>query len=266
MTKLTIALAQMDLVLGKPPQNFANACAKIAEAKACNADIVVLPELWSTAYDLENAMTHADAIDTGMFIALANLARELEITIVGSLLEARDSQVYNTATLFDARGVRVGTYSKLHLVPMLDEDKFLAGGDEAQVFDATFGKFALGVCYDLRFPELWRHYALDGAVIAFVPAEWPSKRIAHWRTLLPARAIENQMFMVGCNRVGTSKGETFGGHSLIASPWGQVMIEGDDQETLLVAEIDLDLVNEVRDRVPVFKDRRKEVYSKWQDW
>ncbi len=263
MTKLTIALAQIDLVLGKPPQNFAAACAKITEAKARHADIVVLPELWSTAYDLENAATHADAIEAGMFTAIANLARELEITIVGSLLEVRDGKFYNTATFFDTRGYRVGTYSKLHLVPMLDEHLYLTGGNEARAFDAPFGKFALGVCYDLRFPELWRHYALDGAVIAFVPAEWPLKRIAHWRTLLPARAIENQMFMVGCNRVGTSKGETFGGHSMIASPWGEVMIEGDDHEALLVAEIDLDLVNQVRERVPVFRDRRTDVYARW---
>lgn len=264
MSNLTIALAQIDLAIGEPQKNLAAARAKIAEAKSCGAAIVVLPELWSSAYDLERAMNHGSSIDAGMFKSIAGAARENQIAVVGSLLETRDGKAYNTATLFDARGNRLGAYSKLHLVPMLDEDKFLAGGDDAQVFDAAFGTFALGVCYDLRFPELWRHYALAGARIAFIPAEWPQRRIAHWHTLLPARAIENQMFFVGCNRVGTSTGETFGGHSMIVNPWGEILVEGDEREALLVAQIDLAMVDEVRARVPVFRDRRADVYAKWE--
>ncbi|MEW5720676.1 MAG: nitrilase-related carbon-nitrogen hydrolase, partial [Chloroflexota bacterium] len=151
-----------------------------------------------------------------------------------------------------------------HLVPMLDEPKFLVGGDDAPVFDARFGKFALAVCYDLRFPELWRHYALAGARLIFIPAEWPQKRIAHWRALLPARAIENQFFIAGCNRVGTSKGETFGGNSLIVDPRGEILAQGDARGALLIAQIDLDLVDKVRAQVPVFRDRRAEVYGKWK--
>jgi len=264
MKTLTIALAQIDLTLGNVAQNLETARAKIAEAKTRGADIVVLPELWSTAYDLERAAAHASALDAGMFATIASVARENQIAVVGSLMESFNGKVYNTATFIDARGNRVGMYRKLHLVPMLDEDKYLTGGDDAQVFDATFGKFALGVCYDLRFPELWRHYALAGARLAFLPAEWPQQRIAHWRTLLPARAIENQVFMIGCNRVGTSKDQTFGGHSMIVNPWGEILVEGDERAALLVAQIDLDLIDQVRQRVPVFRDRRADVYAKWQ--
>ncbi len=263
MKTLTIALAQIDLALGKPDQNLETARAKIAEAKARGADIVMLPELWSTAYDLEHAAAHASALDAGMFTAIANAARENQIAVVGSLLESRAGHFYNTATFVDARGNRLGAYHKLHLVPMLDEDKYLTGGDDAQVFDADFGKFALAVCYDLRFPELWRHYALAGAHVVFLPAEWPVQRIAHWRTLLPARAIENQIFIAATNRVGTSKDQTFGGHSMIVNPWGEICVEGDDRAALLVAQIDLDLVDQVRQRVPVFRDRRQDVYSQW---
>lgn len=263
METLTIALAQIDLVLGKPDQNLATARAKIAEAKTRGADIVVLPELWSTAYDLEHAAAHASALDAGMFAAIADAARENQIAVVGSLMESLNGKVYNTATFIDARGKRVGAYRKLHLVPMLDEDKYLAGGDDAPVFDAATGKFALAVCYDLRFPELWRHYALGGARLVFLPAEWPQQRIAHWRTLLPARAIENQIFVIACNRVGASKDQTFGGHSMIVNPWGEILVEGDERAALLIAQIDLDLVEDVRSRVPVFRDRRAEVYSKW---
>ncbi len=263
MSKLTIALAQIHLALGDAARNLATARAKIAEAKSRGADVIVLPELWSTAYDLEHAAAHGSALDAGMFAAIANVARENGIAIVGSLLEWRDGKVYNTATLFDASGRRLGMYRKLHLVPMLDEDKYLAAGGDAEIFDASFGKFALGVCYDLRFPELWRHYALGGARIAFLPAEWPLQRIQHWRTLVPARAIENQIFFVGCNRVGTSKDQTFGGNSMIVSPWGEILAQGDDREALLVAQIDLDMVDEVRSRVPVFRDRRSNIYAKW---
>lgn len=260
---LTIALAQIDLALGDPAKNLATARAQIAQAKARGADIVVLPELWSSASDLAHAAQHAAMLDAGMFAAIANTARENKIAVVGALLEMRDGWVYNTATLYDAQATRLGWYRKLHLAPMFDEDKYLAGGIEASVFDAPFGKFALGICYDLRFPELWRHYAIAGARIAFLPAEWPHQRIAHWRALLPARAIENQMFMIACNRIGTSDGETFGGHSMIVDPWGEILVEGGDCAALLIAQIDLDKVAEVRARLPVFKDRRPDVYDKW---
>ena len=263
MKPLTIALAQIDLALGNPIQNLEKARTRIAEAKARGADLVLLPELWSSAYDLEHAAKHATALDEGMFAEMARAAREFQIAVVGSLLESDGGRFYNTAVLMDAEGKRVGAYRKLHLVPMLDEDRYLTGGDQAQVFDADFGKCALAVCYDLRFPELWRHYALGGAHIVFLPAEWPIQRIAHWRALLPARAIENQIFIAATNRVGTSKEQTFGGHSMIVNPWGEILVEGDEREALLIAQIDLDMIDEVRARVPVFRDRRVEIYEKW---
>ncbi|MCX7841165.1 MAG: carbon-nitrogen family hydrolase [Anaerolineae bacterium] len=260
---LTLALAQIDLALGDATRNLNTVRTYLAHARARGADVIVLPELWSSAYDLEHATMHASVLDQGMFATLADLAREYRIAMVGSLLEARNGKIYNTATFHNARGNRVGTYRKLHLVPMLDEDKYLAAGDDAEVFEVPFGKCALAICYDLRFPELWRHYALSGARLVFLPAEWPQKRIAHWRALLPARAIENQIFIVACNRVGTSKGETFGGNSMVVDPWGEIIVQGDEQEGLLIAQIDLDVVDKVRARVPVFRDRRAEVYARW---
>jgi omega-amidase len=264
MTNLTIALAQIDLGLGQPEQNLAAARAHAAQAQARGADILVLPELWASAYDLEHGHAHATALGTGMFAEIEAIAREYHIAIVGSLLEADGDRLYNTATYVDKEGHRLAAYRKLHLVPMLDEDKYLASGDAASVCDAPFGKFALAVCYDLRFPELWRHYALSGAHLVFLPAEWPIQRIAHWRTLLPARAIENQFYVVGTNRVGKSKDQTFGGHSMIVNPWGDILVEGDEGEALLIASIDLDLVAQVRERVPVFEDRRPKVYETWK--
>jgi omega-amidase len=263
MSKLTVAISQIDLVLGKPQKNLETIQTDIVHAKLHHADVIVLPELWSSAYDLENAGTLASKLGDGMFAIIAQQAREHQIAIVGSLLESDGGKVYNTSTFIDANGNRLGTYRKLHLVPMLDEPRFLTGGDDAPVFDAPFGKFALAVCYDLRFPELWRHYALSGAQIVFLSAEWPTKRITHWRTLVPARAIENQIFIAATNRVGKSKDERFGGHSMVVNPWGEAVAQAASRADLLVAEIDLAEVSSVRERVPVFKDRRADVYDKW---
>ncbi len=264
MKTLTIAVAQIDLSFGQPERNLAEARAQAAQAQARGADIVVLPELWASAYDLEHGAAHAAALGAGMFAEIERIAREYHIAVVGSLLESDGARLYNTATYVDKEGNRLGAYRKLHLVPMLQEDKYLAGSDEAPIYEAPFSKFALAVCYDLRFPELWRHYALGGAYLVFLPAEWPIQRIAHWRTLLPARAIENQFYVVGTNRVGKSKDQIFGGHSMIVNPWGDILVEGGEGEALLIACIDLDLVAQVRERVPVFKDRRPEVYEKWE--
>jgi predicted amidohydrolase len=264
MKSLTLALAQMQLALGDPARNLVSARAKIVEAKARGADVVVLPELWGSASDLQNARTHATALDAGLFAEIARLARENQIAIVGSLLESHSDRFYNTATFFDALGNCASVYRKLHLVPMFDEDKYLAGGDDARVFDSDFGKSALAVCYDLRFPELFRHYALDGARVIFISAEWPQIRIAHWRALIPARAIENQVFIAATNCVGVTGNETFGGRSMIVNPWGDVCVEGDDRDALLLAQIDLDQVDDVRARVPVFRGRRADVYARWK--
>jgi predicted amidohydrolase len=118
----------------------------------------------------------------------------------------------------------------------------------------------LAICYDLRFPELFRGYALGGARLIVIPAQWPAPRIDHWRTLLRARAIENQCFVAGCNRVGTDPDNTFGGASAVIGPWGELLVEGGDQAALLVARITPAKVDEARRRIPVLSDRRPDRY------
>ena len=117
------------------------------------------------------------------------------------------------------------------------------------------------ICYDIRFPELARKLALNGAQLLFVPAEWPHPRLHHWRTLLTARAIENQMYVIACNRVGRSGETSFFGHSMIINPWGEIVTEADENEQIVTAEIDLELVAKVRSTIPVFEDRRPDVYG-----
>jgi omega-amidase len=259
--KLTLSLGQMNVALGEPETNFTRVSAWTAEAARRGSALVLFPELWSTGYDLEHWQRYASPPGEGMFPRLAALAREHHIALGGSVLEVRDGQAYNAFALFDATGALSATYRKTHLFRLMDEEKWLAPGEKLELVEADWGLTGLGVCYDLRFPEFFRHYALRGARLVLLPAEWPARRAYHWQTLLRARAIENQMFLAGCNRVGESKGEVFGGGSAVIDPWGEAVVEGGSGETLLTAEIDLDQVDAVRNRIPVFKDRRPEIYD-----
>ncbi|MFZ1399131.1 MAG: carbon-nitrogen family hydrolase [Candidatus Promineifilaceae bacterium] len=259
--KLTISLGQMNVRLGDPAANWQTVQAMTAEAKRRGSDLVVFPELWSTGYDLEHAASYATATDAGLFAQVAALAKAQQIGILGSCLSLLgEGQFGNTAVYFDEYGRSLGQYSKLHLFRLMQEEQFLTAGEAPTLVEAEWGKAGLTICYDLRFPELFRRYALAGAQVVFVPAEWPHPRLNHWRTLLRARAIENQMFVVACNRVGNSKGTDFFGHSCILDPWGEAVIELGEGEMLGTAEIDIAQVDAVRAKIPVFTDRRPEVY------
>ncbi len=259
--KLNLSLGQMHLHLGEPERNFERVSAWAGEAARRGSALAVFPELWSTAYDLENWRQHAAPMGEGMFGRLSALARENRIAIASSILEARDGRAFNTLALYDAGGELVAAYSKVHLVPMLDEPRWLAAGDRLALAEAAWGLTGLGICYDLRFPEMWRRYALQGARLFVIPAEWPARRASHWQALLRGRAIENQVFVAACNRVGESKGEVFAGRSAVIDPWGEAVVEaGGEAEALITCEIDLERADDIRARVPVFNDRRPDLY------
>lgn len=260
--KLTITLAQIDIAFGNPEANLITVTKAAEEAARRGSNWLVLPELWSTAYDLENASDYATPTTAGIFTEVAALAKKHQLHIVGSCLsDLGDGTIGNTATWHDAAGVEAGRYSKLHLFRLMDEHKFLAAGDVPTLVSTDWGKVGMGICYDLRFPELFRHYALQGATMAVLPSEWPHPRLMHWRTLMRARAIENQLFMIACNRVGQVGDTTFFGHSAIVDPWGETVIEGGEGEMLLTADIDFGRLPSIRDHIPIFTDRRPDVYE-----
>jgi omega-amidase len=262
-----LSLIQMDCALGQPKENFARVAPLIAQAAAQGSELVILPELWSTAYDLEHAADHASPLaqragERGWFGRLASLARKHKVWLTGSLLEVQaDARFYNTLALYGPDGRLKGVYRKIHLFRLMEEEVYLAPGQNTTLLELPWGKTALAICYDLRFPELFRHYALQGAHVVLIPAEWPHPRREHWRTLLRARAIENQCFVVGCNRVGSSKGADFFGASAVIDPWGETLAEGADEETILTVTLDPAAVEGARQRIPVFADRRPELYE-----
>jgi predicted amidohydrolase len=143
----------------------------------------------------------------------------------------------------------------------LGEVEHLTPGDALPVFELPWGTVAMAICYDLRFPELWRRFADAGAQLILIPAEWPIRRVEHWRLLLRARAVENQLYVAGCNRAGGDADGKFGGHSAAVDPWARVLVEGGSEPNLLVTPIDLDDVARARRLFPFLTDRRPDVYG-----
>jgi omega-amidase len=262
--KLRLAVVQMNVEAGNPKVNFAKIEEQLEAAVALNPkpDFIVLPEMWNTGYALEQIHALADPDGEHTRTIISAFCKRHEVSVLaGSIAQRRGDEVTNTVHIFDRAGVEISEYSKIHLFQLMNEHLHLKAGDTHGLFSIGEIPAAVMICYDIRFPELARTLALSGAKILFVPAQWPHPRLHHWRTLLQARAIENQMFVVSCNTVGESGGSSFFGHSMIIDPWGEVIAEAGDDETILSLEIDLALVDEVRGRIPVFADRRPNLYE-----
>ncbi|WP_223192468.1 carbon-nitrogen family hydrolase [Paenibacillus sedimenti] len=260
---LNIALIQMDIAIGEPDTNYTRLEQLLNEAVSADVkpDVIVFPEMWNTGYALTEIHDLADKDGARTKAFLTDFAQRHHVNIIGgSIADKRGDQVLNTVYAFDRQGREIAEYSKIHLFRLMDEEKFLQSGDQLGRFELEGVPAGAMICYDIRFPELARKLALDGARILFVPAEWPHPRLHHWRTLLMARAIENQMYVVSCNRVGTSGTTNFFGHSMVIDPWGEVLVEGDEGEAILRATIDLSEVVRVRGKIPVFEDRRPHLY------
>jgi omega-amidase len=256
-----VAVAQMAVSLGEPEQNLRRARQMLLEAKRRGAELVVLPELWSTGYVLDQAGHYCCAPNVGIFAEIAALARELRLYLCGSVIEADAGSFFNTQTIYSPEGKLLASYRKIHLFGLMREPEFLTAGDKLVAVDLPWGKAGLAICYDLRFPEMFRAYALNGVQLFLISAEWPRPRLDHWRTLLRARAIENQCFVVACNCVGEGNGNVFGGHSMIVDPWGEILAEGQESETMISADLDPELVNDIRGRYPVLADGRPNLYQ-----
>lgn len=259
---MKVALLQMDIALGDVAANRRKAMAMIQEGIERGAKLLVLPELWTTGYKLGEIHNLAEPADGPTVKMLSAAAKEHGVEIItGSIAEARGGRVYNTCYAIDGTGSVIAKYSKIHLIGLMAEDRYLAPGDSKALFEMSFGKAAMIICYDLRFTELPRALALAGCHTMFVPAEWPASRGAHWRTLNIARAIENQMFVIAVNRVGSDDNNLFYGHSLIVNPWGEVLAEGSESdEQVILADVDFASVGEIRQRMPIFADRRPQYY------
>ena len=267
---MRVSLAQMDISCEKE-KNVEKALSFIERSEEIGCDVCVLPELFATGLDVSKA----ERIDG---YTVEKIRKSAKKGVIFSFIEAEGENLYNTAVIID-EGKVIGRYRKVHLFKPIDEELYFNAGCEPLIFDLKGYRSSIVICYDIRFPEFITTLSLNGVLIIFVVANFPKPRLDHWITLLKARAIENQIFVVACNRVGKDEKNEFFGHSLVVNPSGEIIAEGGEDEELLspqkseifgireskisdYTEIDLEEVKEARKACFYLEDRRKECYDR----
>ena len=262
---MKIAVAQISCSLGDPEANLLKVRDFSRRAKEAGAELVVFPEMTDTGYSMPVIQTHANHWNGGFVSKLQETARKLSIAIVSGVSERDGSAIYNSQVLIDSHGEIAAKYRKTHLyaVAPVEEQTCFARGDCFANFELGGVHFGFSICYDLRFPEMYRKLATAQNVSAFiVSSAWPFPRVEHFRTLAMARAIENQSYVVASNRVGKDDDLWFCGSSTIIDPRGVAIAAASaDREELIHADLSEELVLSVRHRVGSFAHRREDLYK-----
>jgi omega-amidase len=256
--QIKAAAVQFNIQLGDIDANVEHVRGALARLAVEGCQLAVLPEMWSCGFAYRELNSLAQRTPE-LVEEMGRLSAEHGMVLVGSLPEPDGDKVCNTAYLLD-RGTLVGKYRKIHLFSLMNEDRSFTGGETWLVANTSIGRIGVFICYDLRFPELARRLAVEGAEILVVPGEWPKPREEHWRTLLRARAIENQLFVVAANCCGVVGKLDFFGSSLIIGPKGEVLAEGGYENCELTATLDFNAMEAWRQQIPCFRDRKPEYY------
>ncbi len=262
-----IAAVQMNSGADKA-RNLDAATRWIRQAAGLGAKLVGVPENFSWMGPEPERAAAAEALDGPTLSRMASLARELSVTVLaGSILEAGapGGRVYNTSALFGPDGTRLAVYRKMHLFDVeigdgatYRESAAVAPGSDVVVADSPVGRIGLSVCYDLRFPELYREMASRGAMLITVPAAFTLMTGKdHWEVLLRARGIENQCYMLAPAQHGrhSERRQTYG-HAMVVDPWGLVVARASDGEGLALCSLNMDLLAEIRRKLPALSHRR----------
>lgn len=252
---MIVAGIQHDIVWEQPEQNHVRLAPMIADAAGAGARLVVMTEMYATGFSMA-AERIAEPVDGPSVQFLAEQAERHSVWTCGSVAvrPAGAPKPFNRLVLADPGGA-LYAYDKIHPFSYSGEDEHYAAGTQFLTVDVEGVRTSFLVCYDLRFAdEFWA--LAHGTDLFVVPANWPASRRAHWRALLPARAIENQAYVVGVNRVGDGNGTPYAGDSVIVDPFGETLAECAATETVVTAEVDPARVREVRAKYPFLQDRR----------
>ncbi|MEY9892364.1 putative amidohydrolase [Catenulispora sp. MAP12-49] len=262
---MRVSLMQLAVDDAEAPEDRWTRVVKLVEAeRETGAELVVLPELWvAGGFDYKGWTDHAEPIADSKPIAALEKVRTHEGSgpemwlHFGSYVERTPEGIlYNTAVLRGPEG-KQAQYRKIHRFGFSEGEATLMGpGKDIVTLSSPWGTLGLATCYDLRFPELFRRLLNQGMEHMVMCSAWPAKRIEHWRVLLKARAIENQVFVFATNCVGTNGGVALGGHSAVIDPWGNVVAEAGTGEEVLRVDVDPALVAQTRGALPVLNDRR----------
>ena len=271
MEKIKIVAIQMSTVADKM-ENVRTVKTYLEKIKDENPDFVILPEMFCCPYQTENFPIYAEKEGGPVWQQLSGYAKQYGIYLIGGSMPEKDAEgnVYNTSYIFDREGKQIGKHRKVHLFDIdvkggqtFKESDTLTAGDSDTVFDTEFGKIGVMLCFDIRFPELSRMMVNDGAKVIFVPAAFNmTTGPAHWELSFRTRALDNQIYMVGCAPArDVSAGYISWGHSIVTDPWGRVTGMLDENEGILLAELDMDYEEQVREELPLLKSRRKDMYK-----
>ncbi len=244
---------QTDIAWEDRDRNFARVRAMLAEVRVAPGSLLVLPEMFAVGFTMDTGTVDRRR-ETELF--LQDLARQSQSYVIGGVASQTGKVAANEAMVFAPEGTRLGRYRKMHPFSMVGEGEVYAAGNQVQVITCGELEVAPTICYDLRFPELYREATTLGAELLVVIANWPVARIDHWQTLLKARAIENQAYVVGINRVGEDPQHTYNGRSMIIDPRGQTLAEGGSAPMLLRARAEARVVSDWRLAFPALADRR----------
>ena len=258
MEKFKVAVAQIDIKLGDKEANLRKTSEMISIASKQEADFVCLPEYFSTGSIPKQFHELAEPVPGYTVDKLGAIAEENGTHIIASFLEKAGDRIYNTAVLIDPHGELLAKYRKIHL--FMDEQNYLTYGREYTVIDTKFGKVGIMVCYDAIFPEVARRLTLQGALIIFMPANWPNPFLSQWRLATSARALDNQIWIVATNRIGADEKFTYFGRSRIVNPYGDPVIECGEKEEVLVTTVDKRVAEEFKKTVDFLKDRQPDLY------
>lgn len=261
---MRVALLQMDLAWEDVAENHRRATRLLAQAKEGGAALAVLPEMFSTGFSM-SADRIAQPPGGPSETFLRERAAELGMWILASVPEKREGEKgqpspRNMAMLVAPDG-SVVRYAKIHPFSYGGEHLHYAAGDRVVTAEVDGVRVTPLVCYDLRFPEPFRTAAADTDLFVVV-ANWPDQRREHWRTLLRARAIENQAYVVGVNRAGEGDGLRYAGDSAAIAPLGETLVEADEREQVLFCDVDPEVVRKLRARFPALEDRRPSAYRR----
>ena len=271
MEKIKIAAIQMSTVADKM-ENVRTVKTYLEKIKDENPDFVILPEMFCCPYQTENFPIYAEKEGGPVWQQLSGYAKQYGIYLIGGSMPEKDAEgnVYNTSYIFDREGKQIGKHRKVHLFDIdvkggqtFKESDTLTAGDSDTVFDTEFGKIGVMLCFDIRFPELSRMMVNDGAKVIFVPAAFNmTTGPAHWELSFRTRALDNQIYMVGCAPArDVSAGYISWGHSIVTDPWGRVIDMLDEKKGILLAELDMDYEEQIREELPLLKSRRKDMYK-----
>lgn len=271
MKNPVIALIQSNVTENKE-RNIENARRLLEKAAASGPAIAVLPEIFNSPYSSKKFPRYAEPEGGKTWQMLSDAARELGLFIVGGSIPEQDEsgKIYNTCFIFDAAGRQIGKHRKVHLFDIdieggqrFRESETLSPGSSVTVFNTPWGKMGAAICYDIRFPELFRIMTLEGAKVIFVPGAFNmTTGPAHWELTFRTRALDNQIYTVGAAPARNEKGSYVSyANSIIVSPWGDVIGRLGTEEDILVRELDLEKVEKIRRQLPLLTHRRTDLYG-----